>query len=65
MTLLELLKKHGNLELSLKDIDSGGKVSVTVSRGDDPMTMLFEDVVFATGGALTLVHLPELEASQK
>ena len=58
MTLLELLKKNGRLELSLKYTGDGDKVAVNVSRGGELSVMIFEDVRFATGGALTLAHLP-------
>lgn len=59
MTLLELLKKHGNLELSLKNTDNGDKVAVHVAHGGTASLAMFEDIIFAAGGAITLVHLPQ------
>lgn len=61
VTLLDILKKSGRLELSLKGAGNAGKVSVNVNGAAEDLVMVFEDVTFATGGAITLVHLPELE----
>lgn len=59
MTLLELLSARGNLELTLQGSAGGDKVAVKVSRGGESLVMVFEDVAFASGGALTLVHSSE------
>ena len=53
------MKKYGRLELRLRDTGNGDKISVNVTHAGEVSLTMFEDVVFATGGALTLVHLPQ------
>lgn len=56
------MKKYGRLELSLLTPNNGTKVAVTVTHAGERSQAMFEDVVFATGGAITLVHLPPANA---
>lgn len=63
MTLLDMLKRHGRLEISLLGT-VGNRASAALSRGGLEMEVELEDVVFATGGALTLVHSTLSESSK-
>jgi len=58
VTLLDLLKENGRIELSLLNLGEGDKDVglVRVHRGGEETVVTVEDVRFATGGAITLVH---------
>jgi hypothetical protein len=53
-----MLKANGRLEINLVT-SAGDRARVRVSRGGEERLVDLEDVRFATGGALTLVHSPE------
>lgn len=57
MTLLELLKRAGRLEISLDGEPNGDRVAVNVGTEGGQTKMDFEDIKFNTGGSLTLVYL--------
>lgn len=54
MTLLELVRAHGRVDLSVVD-EKEGKVRLLVQRGGSFMEMLAQDVTFAVGGGCTIV----------
>lgn len=57
MTLLELIKQHGKIELTLAELDGKhNKVKLNALGGGEKVTLEVEQLYFATGGSVTLVH---------
>lgn len=53
MTLLEMLRLHGNLTLEQPDPRA---TTARVTAGRESFDLEIEDVHFATGGGITMVH---------
>lgn len=57
MNLLDLIKKHGRVELILADLEGeDNKVSLTALAGSEMAAFEVEQLYFATGGSITLVQ---------